>query len=98
MNKKPVIKWVGESGIVSKTMWRSRPIPLGMLIRGYLPGWLGGEMVYDAVVRTNHFQSDALLLQYLLEQATTAVCRGEDFHERAIDLHIRRLRGPARKA
>lgn len=98
MNKKPVSRWVGASGIGAKTMWRSSPIPLGMLLRGYLPGWLGGEMVYDAVVRTNHFQSDTLLLQYLLEQATIAAGRGDVFHEKAIDMHVERLRRSVRNA
>ncbi len=92
MDKKPVSKWINDSGGKAPPSWRSKPIPLGMLLRGYLPRWLGGEMVYDAVVRTNHFGSDSLLIFYLLEQARVAAARGEDFHENAIDAHIQRLR------
>lgn len=92
MDKKPMSKWINDGGGNPSPSWRSKPIPLGMLLRGYLPGWLGGEMVYDAVVRTNHFESDSLLMFYLLEQARIAAARGEDFHESAIDDHIERLR------
>lgn len=97
MDKKPVSKWVGASGMDPKTLWRSKPIPLRMLVCGYLPTWLGGEMVYDAVVRTNHFQSDSLLMSYLMEQAITAAARGEEFHAKAIAGHMQRLRQSARR-
>lgn len=92
MDKKPVSKWIGASERDPKTYWRSKPIPLAMLVRGYLPPWLGGEMVYDAVVRTNHFQSNVLLMSYLREQVLIAAARGEEFHEEAIDRHMQRLR------
>lgn len=97
MNKRPASKWVRKSGIAPGTLWRSRPIPVGMLIRGYLPRFLGGEMVYDAVVRTNHFQSDTLLMEYLQEQVITAAARGDAFHENAIDAHIQRLSQSVRR-
>lgn len=92
MDKKPVSKWINDGNGKAPPSWRSKPIPLRMLLRGYLPCWLGGEMVYDAVVRTNHFESDSQLMFYLLEQARIAAARGEDFHECAIDAHIQRLR------
>jgi predicted RNA-binding protein len=92
MGQKPVSKWIGENHIDPNSFWRSKPIPFGMLVRGYLPAFLGGEMVYDAVVRTNHFQSDYLLQFYLMEQAIAAAARGADKHLARIEAHIARVR------
>lgn len=47
--------------------WSWEPIPLGMKLRGYLPVWLKGEMVYEAVVRARHFSSNHFLQAYLKE-------------------------------
>jgi hypothetical protein len=68
--------------------WRSKPIPLWITLRGYLPKALGGEMVYDAVVRLNHFQSTPLLMDYLMEQMTAAIHRDADNHVAAIRAHV----------
>jgi hypothetical protein len=71
--------------------WRSKPIPWLMSIRGFLPKFLGGEMVYDAVVRTNHFGSPLLLTDYLMEQWSVAIHRDADFHVAAIRAHVQAL-------
>lgn len=47
--------------------WSWEPIPLGMKLRGYLPVWLKGEMVYETAVRTRHFSSNHFLQAYLKE-------------------------------
>jgi hypothetical protein len=75
--------------------WREKPIPLLMAIRGFLPKFLGGEMVYDAVVRTDHFGSDFLLTDYLMEQCTIAIHRDDEFHVNAIRAHLNKLIGDA---
>jgi hypothetical protein len=62
-----------------------------MALCGYLPKCLGGEMVYDAVVRTNHFGSDFLLMDYLMEQVTIAIHRDSEFHVAAIQAHINKM-------
>jgi hypothetical protein len=71
--------------------WRAYPIPLTMTLRGVLPRWLGGEMVYEAVVRLRHFPSQPLLIDYLMEQAVVAIHREEWRHLTAIRLHLHDL-------
>lgn len=67
--------------------WQDEPIPWGMVLRGFLPRWLGGESVYLAVVRTRHFSTTELLADYLLRQHLIASARSEIKHANAI-LHI----------
>ena len=55
-----------------------------MKLRGYLPASLGGEMVYEDVVRTKHFSDNFLLQDYLEAQATKAYCREEMAHYKRI--------------
>jgi hypothetical protein len=64
--------------------WRDEPIPWGMVLRGFLPRWLGGEPVYLAVVRTRHFSTTELLADYLLRQHLIASARFEIKHADAI--------------
>jgi hypothetical protein len=64
--------------------WRDEPIPWGMVLRGFLPRWLGGESVYLAVVRTHHFSTTELLADYLLRQHLIASARLEVNHADAI--------------
>jgi hypothetical protein len=71
-----------------KPLWKQVPIPLSMILRGLLPKWLGGEMIYEAVIRTNHFGDVDLLLEYLIAQQITATMRCETFHVMAIGDHI----------
>ena len=73
--------------------WTWEPIPLGMKLRGYLPVWLKGEMVYEAVVRTGHFSNNHFLQTYLEDQATTAFIRGEREHYRRIVELIAKIPG-----
>lgn len=71
--------------------WRTKPIPVAMALRAYLPKWLGGEMVYDAVVRTNHFESSQMLTDFLMEQCMIAIHRNDGFHVSSIRAHIQKL-------
>lgn len=63
-----------------------------MAVRGYLPKFLGGEMVYDAVVRVNCFGPTQLLMDYLMEQLTAAARRQlPDAHYAAIGALLDRI-------
>ena len=96
-NEKPS-RWLNRDKIDPATLWRSKPIPFGMALRGYLPKFLGGEMVYDAVVRVNHFGSTPLLVDYLMEQLRVAGWQGADFHYNAIEAHLDRIVQAAKDA
>ncbi len=82
-----------EEALHARSHWTWEPIPLGMKLRGYLPAWLKGEMVYEAVVRTGHFSSNHFLQAYLEDQATTAFIRGETEHYRRIVELITKIPG-----
>lgn len=64
--------------------WQDEPIPWGVVLRGFLPSWLGGEPVYLAVFRTRHFSTTELLADYLLRQHLIASARSEVKHADAI--------------
>ena len=72
-----------------KPLWTKVPLPLSMTLRGLLPRWLGGEMIYEAVIRTNHFRDVDLLVDYLISQQIVAAMRGESAHVQAISKHTR---------
>lgn len=72
--------------------WQDEPIPWGMVLRGFLPRWLGGESVYLAVVRTRHFSTTELLADYLLRQHLIASARLEVKHADAILSILQSLR------
>ncbi len=72
--------------------WQDEPIPWGMVLRGFLPTWLGGESVYLAVARTRHFSTTELLADYLLRQHLIASARLEVKHETAILNILKSLR------
>ena len=78
-------------GMQQKPLWTQFPIPFWMTMRGLLPKWLGGEMIYEAVIRTNHFPNPDLLLDYLLSQQMAASIRCEHTHVVAIDGHIKAI-------
>ena len=91
MNNLPEGQWIKRDNLDPTMYWRSKPISFLMALRGYLPQFVGGEMVYDAVVRLNHFGSTPLLVDYLMEQLRTAGARGADAHYEAIGAHLDRL-------
>jgi hypothetical protein len=64
--------------------WQDESLPWLMLMRGYFPRWLGGEPVYVAVVRTQHFSSKRQQTEYLFSQHLIAAARGQDLHAQAI--------------
>lgn len=72
--------------------WQDEPIPWGMALRGFLPRWLGGEPVYLAVFRTQHFSTTELLVDYLLRQHLIASARSEVKHADAIMVILQSLR------
>lgn len=81
-NRKTVLKW--RSQYPNALHWRDEPIPWLMVLRGFLPPWMGGEPVYEAVARTGHFSTKQLRADYLKNQYVVAVCRQEVAHEEAI--------------
>ena len=68
------------------------PSMFWMALRGLVPKVLGGEMVYDAVVSVNHFNSTSLLRNYLTEQSIAACARGAEADCEAIEAHLKRIR------
>ena len=64
--------------------WQDEPLPLLIVLRGFLPRWLGGEPVYAAVVRKRHFSSTRLRTEYLFSQHLIAASRGQSQHAQAI--------------
>ena len=68
----------------ARKRWQDEPLPWLMLMHGYFPRWLGGEPVYVAVVRTQHFSSKRLQTEYLFSQHLIAAARGQDLHAQAI--------------
>lgn len=90
--QKRTVQWLGKNkDAPTLPRWQDEPIPWGMALRGFLPRWLGGEPVYLAVVRLQHFSTTELLVDYLLRQNLIAAARAEVKHADAIMVLLKHL-------